>query len=149
MTAREAEAAAAAAAVDLGMQIAEEYWQAAGANPGNGLQVALPSVTDSQGRPVIGEGYDVSPSAPALRPPTRPALVPDYGAPAVGGAGFHTTQPGTPNGLDGIPAWPSGRSQSSVAYVSPSGSRPARPARATGKAVRARLRSARRDVLGK
>ena len=117
MTAGDRENAAAAAAVTLGEQLATEYWQAAGQTPGVGWQVALPSVADGQGRPVKGEGYDVAPTAPALTPPTRPRLVPDYGPPAAGGAGYHATQPGSVAPFDGV-AWPSGRA-SSIVHVLP------------------------------
>ena len=66
----------------------------------------VPSVVDGQGRPVVGERYNLPESAPALRPPTLPRRFPDYGAPAVGGLGHHAATPGMSAGLDGV-AWPS------------------------------------------
>jgi hypothetical protein len=75
---------------------------------------------------VVGEGFDVPSSAPALQPPSPRRLVPDYAPGPVGGTGFHSATPGSPNGLDGI-RWPSGRSSASITYVSPRGDRATKP----------------------
>jgi hypothetical protein len=126
--------AAAAAAVTLGMALAAEYHSEAGETPGLGWQVSLPSAPGVQ-----GEGYNLPAGTPALSSPAPKRLIPDYGAPAVGGAGHHSTSPapGSPTPFDGV-AWPSGRS-SAIAYVSPR----SRPALST------RIRSAWRTLLGR
>ena len=144
MTARESEVQAAQLAVDLGTAVSQAYYEAAGATPGVGLQVALPSVADSLGRLPQGEGFDLPASAPALRPVQRPKLVPNYGSEPVGGSGFQQAGVQWPAGT--APSQAYSRS-SAIAYVSPGGSTPARPALA--KTVRARIRSARRTLLGK
>jgi hypothetical protein len=118
MTATEEQLAAAAAAVELGMQTAEAHWKAAEAKAGYGWAVALPSVPDSQGRLPQGLGFGDDVPADALREPERPLrLVPDYSAaPVVGGQLHHASQPGSRGGLDGVASWPAGQPQiSSVA----------------------------------
>ena len=108
--------AAAAAAVQLGEQIALEYREAAGRTPGAGLAVALPSIPDNQGRRPQGLNFDLDPAIPALRQPEKPLqLTPSYASEVVGGMLHHASQPGTPAGLDGV-AWPSGQAQPSSAY---------------------------------
>ena len=112
--------AAAAAAVELGESLAREHWQAAGQSPGVGWQVSLPSYPHPgvEG-PVQGEGYNLPADTPALSSPAPRRLVPHYGEPAAGGAGYHGTQPGpgTASPFDGV-SWPSPRS-SAIAYISP------------------------------
>jgi hypothetical protein len=141
MTAREAEAAAAAAALDLGMQLSAQYHDAAGASPGVGLAVALPSAFAPMG-PVQGLGFGIPPGEPALRKPD-PASPPgpSYAAEVVGGLGHHSATPGGQAGLDGV-SWPgsSGRSQSAIAYVG-RGSKAVRPSGV--KQARARIRRLR------
>ena len=108
---------AAAAAVAAGEALAREHWQAAAETPGVGWQVSLPSVPDSMGRLPQGEGFNLPTDSPALSSPAPRRLIPDYGGPAVGGAGYHSTQPGTASPFDGV-SWPSPRS-SAIAYISP------------------------------
>jgi hypothetical protein len=118
MTATDEQIAAAAAAVELGMQTAEAHWKAAETKAGYGWAVALPSVPDSQGRLPQGLGFGDDVPANALRQPERPLrLVPEYSAgPVVGGAAHHASQPGSRGGLDGVASWPAGQAQiSSVA----------------------------------
>jgi hypothetical protein len=136
MTALEDEVAAATQALDLGTQLSQSYYEAASQSPGLGLQVSLPSVPSPLG-PVVGEGFDVAPSAPALRPVRRPKLVPQYGSEPLGGAAYHQAA--------GV-QWPAGtaplqvgRRADSIAFVSPR-SRPS---------VSARIRSARRSLIGR
>lgn len=127
--ASEEQIAAAAAAVELGESLAREHWQAAAQTPGVGWQVSLPSFPRPGLGPVQGEGYNLPADSPALSSPAPRRLIPEYGAPAVGGAAHHGTQPqpGTPTPFDGIP-WPSPGRRSSVAYISP-GPRPSITAR--------------------
>jgi hypothetical protein len=142
MTATADQVQAAGAALALGEQLAREHWQSAAQSPGRGWQVSLPSVPDSQGRLVKGEGYNLPSSTSALSSPAPRRLIPDYGLPAVGGSGYHSAQPGTLNGLDGAatfgspssaggdgpedfrqPRWVPLRSESSrssISYISPS-----------------------------
>jgi hypothetical protein len=63
MTASDEQTAAAAKAVQLGMQTAEQYWQAAAANPGVGVEVHLPSWPGPAG-PTKGLSYE-TPGEPA------------------------------------------------------------------------------------
>jgi hypothetical protein len=73
--------AAAAAAVEAGMEQAQLYQEAAAARPGQGAEVRLPSTPG-----VVGLSYD-TPGDPAPMP-GRPQikLVPDYASDVVGGA---------------------------------------------------------------
>jgi hypothetical protein len=78
--------AAAAAAIEAGMEQANQCHESAGRSPGQGLQVALPSYPYPHLPPVQGLGFDVPADQPALRPAPKPTLVPDYSAePIVGG----------------------------------------------------------------
>jgi hypothetical protein len=78
--------AAAQAAVTAGMAAAAEYHQAAGARPGVGVPVALPSAGGPLG-PVIGLNFDLPPDVPAIRPAPRPASpAPAAVDPVIGGA---------------------------------------------------------------
>jgi hypothetical protein len=128
--------AAAREAVEAGMQQATTYWQAAAANPGQGMEVRLPS---SPG--VVGLSYDLAPEpAPMPGNPSAPRLVPDYASDEVGGA-IH---------LAGSPAartqWAAGTTvtvlpgaRSSLAYVGAS----------NRQTWRARLRTAWAALLGR
>jgi hypothetical protein len=131
--------AAAAAALELGQSLAREHWTAASETPGVGWQVNLPSMPDALGRLPEGEGFNLPADSPALSSPAPRRLVPDYGAPAVGGAAHHSTQPGSPAPFDGV-SWPSpsGRSSSSIAFVSPRSKQT--PSSRIRKAARARAR---------
>jgi hypothetical protein len=137
MTASDEQTAAAAKAVQLGMQTAEQYWQAAAANPGVGVEVHLPSWPGPAG-PTKGLSYE-TPGEPAPMP-GNPSLklVPDYASDIVGGAIHH-----------GSPAsrteWPANTTvstifpRSSVQYV-PASSR---------QTWRSRLREAWSALLGR
>jgi hypothetical protein len=142
MTADEQAAAAAAAAVELGMQTAEQYWQAAAANPGVGAEVRLPSYPNASiGRPVVGLSYD-TPGEPAPMP-GNPALklTPDYASDVVGGAIHPAGSPAArtqwPAGTT-VTVLPSARG-SSVQYVSAS----------SRQGLLSRLREAWSTLLGR
>jgi hypothetical protein len=133
-----AQAAAAAAALELGQSIAAEWWQSAAEAPGCGLQVALPSYPASPDRPVVGAGYNLPADTLALRPVERPApAAPVYAKPAVGGMLHQATRPGVKAGLDGV-AWPSARATtlnrqgSSVVFAPARESQPSRLRAALG-----------------
>jgi hypothetical protein len=111
--------AAAAQAVESGMQVAQQHWQAAAANPGVGAEVRLPSYPiPSIRRPVTGLGYD-TPGEPAPAP-GNPAfkLTPSYASDVVGGAVHPAGSPAART------QWPAGTTvtvlpgaRSSLAYI--------------------------------
>jgi hypothetical protein len=105
--------AAAAAAIEAGMEQANQCHESAGRSPGQGLQVALPSYPYPHLPPVQGLGFDVPADQPALRPAPKPTLVPDYSAEPIVGGVEHVGRQGVPGHLDGI-AWPSARTSSVV-----------------------------------
>jgi hypothetical protein len=130
--------AAAAAAIEAGMEQAKQYREAAESKAGYGMEVRLPSVPGPAG-PVKGLSYD-TPGEPAPAP-GNPALklLPDYASDVVGGALHH-----------GAPAartrWPANTTvtvlpgaRSSVQYV---------PA-TTQPTWRSRLREAWSALLGR
>jgi hypothetical protein len=126
-------------AIVQGMEQAREYWQAAEAKAGYGMEVRLPSTPGPIG-PVVGLSYDTAPEpAPAPGNP-KIKLVPDYASDVVGGALHH----GSPAARTS--SWPANTSitvlpgaRSSVAYV-PASSTPT---------WRARLREAWLALLGR
>jgi hypothetical protein len=124
--------------------LSAQYHDAAGASPGDGLAVALPSVLSPMGA-VQGLGFSIPAGEPALRKPDQgPQLAPSYAAEVVGGLGHHSATPGGQAGLDGVP-WPSGRG-SSIAYVG-RGAKAVKPSRV--KAARNRVRRSLRGRSGK
>ncbi|HEX6758639.1 MAG TPA: hypothetical protein VF086_09565 [Propionibacteriaceae bacterium] len=148
MTAEAEQAAAAAAALDLGMQLSAQYHDAAGASPGDGLAVALPSALGPIG-PVQGLNFGYL-DGPVLRKPDQgPRLVPSYGvAEVVGGLGHHAATPGGSAGLDGV-AWPSradAPSRSTI-YVGRGSTSKSAPSRV--KQARNRVRRSLRGRSGK
>src|SRR5215213_2062114 len=168
MVASEEQIAAAAAAMALGEQLAAEHWQSAAQTPGVGWQVSLPSAPSPVG-PVQGEGFNLPEGTPALSAPQPRRVVPEYGSPEVGGAGYHTTESGSVSPFDGV-SWPSppgpSSSRSSVVHISPRarGTEPTRAATAVAAAQtsaptsprgpgatsrRGRLRNAWRSLRGK
>lgn len=99
MTATEIQVAHAAAAQLLGETVAEAQWQAASLTPGLGALVALP--TPASGA-ATGEGYNVAPSVPALRPVSHVSAQPTYGSPLVGGQSFGGSV-GAQDAREGVP----------------------------------------------
>jgi hypothetical protein len=103
MTAGPAQVAAAAEAVVLGMAAAAAYEAAARRTPGVGFLVSLPSVVGALGRPKQGEGYNVPPGVPALRPVAHVAAPITYASPLVAGQPVGGSV-GAVAALDGV-AW--------------------------------------------
>jgi hypothetical protein len=113
------------------MAAAAEYHLAAGARPGQGALVAMPSAPG-----VVGESYNVPPGVPAIRPQVRPRPVVEYADLTVGGigpGGYHGNTSGASGALEGVPV-PSVRGDSLV-YIpvsSPATSRPSLGSRIRG-----------------
>jgi len=77
--------AAAAAAIEQGMEQAKQYREAAEAKAGYGMEVPLPSYPHLSLPPVQGLSYAAG-AEPARMPGNpRLTLTPDYASPAVGG----------------------------------------------------------------
>jgi hypothetical protein len=124
--------AAAAAAIEAGVQQDRAYREAAEAKAGYGMEVRLPSAPGT-----VGLSYDLAPE-PAVTPgnPKAARLVPDYASPAVGGELHH----GSPAARTQWPADTSIRVMpSSIQYV---------PASAR-QTWRSRLREAWDALLGR